>query len=180
MAKISIVVAMARNRVIGNKGELPWHLPTDLKHFKELTTGHSVIMGRKTFESILKRLGKPLPDRQNIVLTENRGYTAPAPGCNVVHSFREAYYLATNLTAHKEEIFVIGGEKIYRLALPQAERIYLTLVEARPEGDVLFPEINLQKWPMISAQHHESDEKNKYPFTFMTLERLRWWPHSLI
>ncbi|MCR4275579.1 MAG: dihydrofolate reductase [Candidatus Wolfebacteria bacterium] len=178
MAKISIVVAMALNRVIGNKGELPWHLPADLKHFKELTTGHFVIMGRKTFESILRRLGNPLPDRRNVVITENRGYIAS--GCTVVHSFREAYCLTTNLTDRKEEVFVIGGEKIYRLTFPQAERIYLTLVEAHPEGDAFFPEIDLQKWPMISAQHHEPDEKNKYPFTFMTLERLRCCPRALI
>ena len=177
MAKISIVVAIALNRVIGNNGELPWHLPADLKHFKSLTTGHPVIMGRKTFESILKQLGKPLPDRLNIVITENRGYTAS--DCYTVHSFREAYNLAVNLTASEKEIFVIGGEKIYRLALPHANKIYLTLVEVHPEGDAFFPEINLQKWPRINAEHHEPDEKNKYPFTFMTLERIRD-PHMLI
>ncbi len=178
MAKISIVVAMAFNRVIGNKGSLPWYLPADLKRFKKLTTGHFVIMGRKTSESILKQLGKPLPDRQNIIITENRGYEVP--GCYTVHSFREAYYLVTNLTTHKEEVFVIGGEKIYQLALPRAKKIYLTLVGARPEGDAYFPEINLQKWLPVSSENHEPDEKNKYPFTFITLERLLCYPRILI
>ena len=164
---------MACNRVIGNKGELPWRLPADLKHFKELTTGHSVIMGRKTFESILKRLGSPLPDRQNVVITNNRSYVAL--GCDVVHSFEEA----DSLTAHEEEVFVIGGEMIYQIALPRANKIYLTLVEAHFEGDTFFPELNFQKWPMISAEYYEPDEKNKHPFTFITLERLRD-PHMSI
>ncbi len=178
MAKISIVVAMALNRVIGNKGELPWYLPADLKRFKELTAGHSVIMGRKTFESILKHLGKPLPDRQNIVITENRGYVAP--GCYTVNSFREAHCLATNLTDCREEVFVIGGEKIYQLALPRTKKIYLTLVEAYPEGDAFFPEINLRKWLPVSSESYELDEKNKYPFTFITLERLFCYPQIFI
>jgi dihydrofolate reductase len=128
---ISLIAALARNRVIGWQGDIPWDLPADRRKFRELTMGHPLIMGRRTYESI----GRPLPGRATIVLTRQAGYLAP--GCRVAHSLAEALALV----ADADEVFICGGEEIYRQALPLAERLYLTLVEAEPVGDAWFPEL---------------------------------------
>jgi len=126
---VSIIAALGKNRVLGKDNELLWRIPDDLKRFKELTTGHPIIMGSKTYESI----GKPLPNRTNIVLTKDSDYEAP--GTIVVHSLEEAFEKAEN-----EEIFVIGGGQIYALALPYADKLYLTLIDDKKEGDTFFPD----------------------------------------
>jgi dihydrofolate reductase len=159
--RVSLIAAMAENRVIGAHNTLPWRLPADLKHFRQLTSGHHVIMGRRNYESI----GKPLPQRTNIVVTRNRHYCAP--GCVVVHSLEEALQRAES----DPEIFVIGGAEIYRQALARAERLYLTLVHAAIEGDTYFPEFDPDQWDEISRERHEADEKNPYAYSFVVLHR---------
>ena len=130
---------MASNRVIGNRGALPWHLPEDLKHFKEMTGGGTVIMGRKTFESILNVLGKPLPNRRSIVVTRSVHYASP--GCEVATTLAGAIHMTTAPSA-----FVIGGAEIYAQALPLADNMYLTEISARFDGDAWFPEFDRSEW----------------------------------
>ncbi len=154
---------MAENRVIGVNNTLPWRLPADLKHFRQLTTGHAVIMGRRNYESI----GKPLPNRTNIVVTQNPHYQAP--GCIVVHSIDEALRRAAN----DPEIFIIGGAKIYEQTLDRANRLYLTLVHATVSGDTYFPEFNRAQWIEREKEWHEADEKNSYAYSFITFDRQR-------
>ena len=158
---ISIIVAVAENNVIGKDNKLIWHLPKDLKHFKETTTGHFIIMGRKTFESN----GRPLPNRTNVIITKDKNYQVE--GCIIVHSLKEALHLAKGET----EIFIIGGGEIYKQAMPIAEKIYLTKVNQFFEGDTFFPEINMKEWMELSRKDFEPDEKNKYPFSIIILER---------
>ncbi len=135
--RISVVVAIGKNnRAIGNNNKLLWHIPEDLKRFKSITLGHPVIMGRKTFESILEILGKPLPGRKNIVVTRQKDYDGR--GADVVNSLEEGIALAKK--EEKEEIFIGGGQKIYEEAMPLVDRIYLTVVESEKEGDAFFPE----------------------------------------
>jgi len=160
---VSLIVAMATNRVIGREGELPWRLPADLKRFRQLTTGHHVIMGRKTHESI----GKPLPERTNIVLSRDRAYAAG--GCKVVADLESGLDLARD--ASETEAFIIGGAGVYEQALPKANRIYLTSVDAAADGDVYFPELEAGAWRETSREEHLADERNEYPFTFRLLER---------
>jgi dihydrofolate reductase len=160
--KIAIVVAMAENRVIGRDNRLPWHLPADLRHFKQLTVGKPVMMGRKTHESI----GRALPGRTNIVVTRDHSYQAP--GCVVVHSIEGALRAAEG----HEEAMVIGGTEFYRQLLPKAERIYLTLVHAVFEGDALFPEITPGEWREVERTDCTADEKNPWPYSFIRLERI--------
>jgi dihydrofolate reductase len=160
-SKVSLIVAMSENRVIGRAGGLPWHLPDDLKHFKRLTLERTVIMGRKTFESI----GRPLPQRRNVVITRNRGWSAE--GVEVAHSLPEA--LAR--TAWGDEIFVIGGEQVYRDALPLADRIYLTLVHAAVEGDAYFPRFDQSQWRVTQSINHLADDRHAHAFTFLLYER---------
>ncbi|HSI91251.1 MAG TPA: dihydrofolate reductase, partial [Adhaeribacter sp.] len=138
---IALVVAMAENRVIGKNNQLIWHLPADLKHFKNLTTGHPIIMGRKTFESI----GKPLPNRTNIIVTRQEDFSAE--GCLVAHSLNEALMMAQQLDS---DIFVIGGAEIYRQAMFLADTIYLTEVHHSFDGDTFFPEIDTVLWQETS------------------------------
>ena len=154
---------MSENRVIGINNKLPWHLPADLRHFRRLTTGHPVIMGRKNYESI----GKPLPGRANIVVTRNPDYRAP--GCVVTHTFEEAMTSAGS----DAEIFIIGGAEIYRQAFDRAHRIYLTLIHARIEGDTYLPEFEGPPWREISRERHERDEKNPYAYTHVIYDRNR-------
>jgi dihydrofolate reductase len=166
--RIALIWAMSRNRIIGRQNALPWRLPADLAHFKALTSGHPVIMGRKTYES----LGRPLPNRTNIILTGDRGWSAA--GCLVTHSLREAIELGSrNLPAGKTEVFVMGGENVYRQALACADRLYVTLVEAEVEGDATFPEVNWSEWRETSRHEHAQDDKNAYPCTFLSYERLK-------
>lgn len=160
---ISIIAALAENRVIGVNNTLPWRLPNDLKHFRRLTTGHAIVMGRKNYESI----GKPLPERTNIVVTRNSGYRAD--GCLVAHSLDEALALAGN----DPEIFVIGGAEIYREALARAGRLYLTQVHAHVDGDTFFPEIEPNDWKETARERHEADEKHAYAYSFVVFERIK-------
>jgi dihydrofolate reductase len=163
---IALIWAMARNRVIGRHNTLPWHLPVDMKHFRELTSGHPVLMGRKTFES----LGRPLPNRANIVITGDCLY-APQ-GVHVAHSLDEALVLAATLIPPSDPmVFVIGGANLYAQMLPRADRLYMTLVEAEIDGDAWFPDFDLEAWCETHRDAHPADDKNPYPCVFLTLER---------
>lgn len=165
-ALIALIWAMARNRVIGRQNTLPWRLPADLAHFKSLTSGHPVIMGRRTFES----LGRPLPNRTNIVVSRDRTYSPT--GCLAAHSLEEALRLgAQHATGDHPVVFVIGGETIYSQAFTQADRLYITLVDAEIEGDARFPEFNLDDWREVERLEHPADINNSYACTFLTLER---------
>jgi dihydrofolate reductase len=159
----SLVVAMARNRVIGRDNRLPWRLPADLAYFKQVTMGHPVIMGRRTWESI----GRPLPGRQNIVVTRNRDYTAP--GATVVGSLDDAWRAAGDV----EEACVIGGTSLFAEALPQADRIHLTEVEAEVEGDTYFPPFDRSQWVEREIARQARDDRHEYPFRIVVLERRR-------
>lgn len=162
---ISIIVAVAENWIIGREGKLPWKLSEDLKRFQKLTEGHTVIMGRKTYESI----GRPLPKRTNIVITRKTGWKAE--GCIIAHSLEEALELARKEST-EDEIFVIGGAEIYKLALPHADTIYLTMVKAVVEGDTSFPALNPSEWEWTDyEQRHIIDEKNQYFFDWWRLKR---------
>jgi len=163
--RLTIIAALTRNGVIGRGNRLPWHIPEDLKRFKALTLGHPVIMGRKTFESILATLGKPLPGRENIVVTRSRDF-AP-PGCRVVHSIEDAIAAAAGV----EEVFVIGGGEIYALALPYAHGLRLTEVHADDQGDAYFPEFDLADWLEVSRESLVSAGPGGLRFDFVTYER---------
>ena len=158
---LSIIVAASENNVIGKDNQLLWYLPDDLKHFKETTKGHHVIAGRKTFES----QGKPLPKRTNVIVTRNPDYHAE--GCIVVNSPDKALDLARQ----DDEPFIIGGEQIYRMALPLVDRIYLTRVHAEFEGDTFFPELDMQHWKEISRKYYPKDDRNEYSFSIIVLDR---------
>ncbi|MFQ5347200.1 MAG: dihydrofolate reductase [Rhodothalassiaceae bacterium] len=158
--RLSIVVAVAENGVIGDHGRLPWHVPEDLKHFRNLTMGKPVIMGRRTFESI----GRPLAGRRNIVVTRRQNW-APN-GVAVAHSFDAALDLAGDVP----EIMVIGGAEIYALALPLADRIYLTRVRCHPAGDTRFPEIDRAIWSEVAREEHAAQD-GRPAYAFLTLER---------
>jgi dihydrofolate reductase len=159
--RVSLIVAMAKNRVIGVNNTLPWHLPADLKHFKSLTMGHHIVMGRKTYESI----GKPLPGRTSVVVTRNAGYSVP--GVIVVHSLKQALASCGN----DEEIFVIGGAELYRQAIKFADRIYLTEIDADISGDAHFTEFDSRFWQEAGRECHEADEKNAHPYHFVLYDR---------
>ncbi len=159
---ISLVVAVAENGVIGRGGVLPWHLPKDLERFRMLTSGHTVIMGRKTLESI----GKPLPNRRNIVLTNNR--ELKLDGVDIVLDMKHA--LAATDTDN-EEVFVIGGAEVFSSTLDLADRIYLTLVHAELEGDKVFDDIDPSDWVLLQEEFHDADERHQHAFTFRVLER---------
>lgn len=160
---ISLIVAAAQNNAIGKEGGMPWHLPNDLRHFKNLTWGMPVLMGRKTFES----LGKPLPGRKNIVISRQPGWSAS--GAVVVKSIEDALFVARE--ADMKEVMVIGGGEIYKSLFDRAKRIYLTRVEAEPEADTFFPVIDPQQWHLMSQKNHEADEKNAYNYSFQVWER---------
>lgn len=163
--KLSLIVAVAENGVIGDAGDLVWRLPADLKFFKRTTTGHHILMGRKTWESI----GRPLPGRTMVVITRQPGYVAT--GCEVVGSLDAGIERAR--AAGETEAFVIGGAEIYALALPSADRIYLTRVHASFDGDTVFPDLDPAAWTETSRQRHDADEANPFAYTFITLERAR-------
>jgi dihydrofolate reductase len=163
---ISIIVATAENGVIGKNNQLLWKLSADLKQFKTLTTGHSVIMGRKTFESI----GRPLPNRTNIVISRQTGLTLP-DGVLKVNSLETAIETAKN-HAGNEEVFIIGGGNIYEQAIKITDKVYLTEVKACIEGDTFFPALDADEWNEIARISHPKDEKNEYDFVFVELMRL--------
>lgn len=160
---VSLLVAVAENGVIGKNNTLPWHLPNDLRYFKNLTWGMPVVMGRKTFESI----GRPLPGRTNIVITRNPHYAAA--GLPVVHTIGEAITAAQETGAR--EIFVIGGAEIYRSVLDDAHRVYLTRIHQPFEGDVYFPQLDPERWQLVKQHRCAPDEKNLYAHTFEVWER---------
>lgn len=154
---ISMVAAMAKNRIIGKDNQMPWHLPADLKHFKTVTMGKPVIMGRKTFESI----GRPLPGRQNIVISRNQEYKAE--GCDTVCSIEDAI----NLVSGVEEVMIIGGGFLYSQLLEKTDKLYLTFIELDVEGDTCFPEFEHLNLKEVARSQHLADEKNPYNCTFV-------------
>ncbi|RKU13399.1 dihydrofolate reductase [Candidatus Poribacteria bacterium] len=158
---ISIIAGMDKNRLIGQGNRLPWRLPADMKHFRRHTLGKSVLMGRKTFESI----GKPLPKRTNIILTNDRNYQAK--GCIVTHSIEEAMDMASGC----KEIMVIGGASIYELFLPTADRLYLTYIHGCFQGDAYFPAFDIADWQEVKRVDCQPDEKNPHPYSFIFLHR---------
>ncbi|MEN9386077.1 MAG: Dihydrofolate reductase [Bacteroidota bacterium] len=160
---LKILVAFDENRVIGKNNTLIWHLPADLKRFKALTTGHVIIMGRKTFESI----GKPLPNRTTIVIS--RQADLQIEGAIITHSVEEAILKAKSLT--REDIFIVGGAEIYALSLPLADQILVTQLHDIFEGDAFFPEIPLDSWEVIERERGVTDEKNAYQYSYLTYSR---------
>jgi len=158
--KITLIAAVAQNGVIGIANRLPWHLPADLRHFRAMTQGHSIIMGRRNYESI----GRPLPERDNIVVTRNADYVAP--GCRVVRSLEQAIDVAGG-----DEVFVIGGAEIYRQALPIADRLVITEVHADVPGDVMFPTFPASDWHEVARERHDRDGRHAHDFSFVTYER---------
>lgn len=157
---LSLIVAVAQNGVIGDRNALLWHISEDLKHFKALTSGHPVVMGRKTYES----LGRPLPNRTNVVISRQE---LEIPGCRVVHSLDEALALFPG----DEEVFIIGGAQIYAEALPRADRFYLTRVFHDYEGDTRFPEWDEAQWRLVSSESFPCGREYPWPFTFECWER---------
>lgn len=160
---VSIIAAMDRKAGIGIDNKLPWRLSADLKRFRELTMGHHIVVGRKTFESI----GKPLPGRRMIVVTRDRSYRAE--GCDVAHSVEDAIRLARERS--ESEIFICGGAEIYAQSIEIADRMYLTLVDAEVAADTFFPEFDKQEWSERESCYHPADEKNQYPFSFELMVR---------
>jgi len=152
---------MAENGVIGRANALPWHLPNDLKRFKALTTGHSIVMGRRTFESI----GRALPGRRTIVITRNPDFSAPDV------ELARSLDAALELTAGEDEVFVVGGAELYRAALPRADRLYLTLVHAEVRGDVRFPAWDPASWQLVEFVRFTTDQRHAYPYSFRRYER---------
>ncbi|MDP3880883.1 MAG: dihydrofolate reductase [bacterium] len=158
---ISMIAAMSNNRVIGVKNDLPWHLPADLKHFKETTTGNPVIMGEATYKSI----GRLLPNRKNIILTRDPNYKVE--GAFMANSFEQAFELAG------EDAFIIGGGQIYKQGLEYADRIYITRVDVELDGDVFFPEFESDEWKLVSEEKHDKDSENEYDYNFQIYDRVR-------
>lgn len=161
---ISLLYAMDRNRLIGKNNQLPWHLPQDLAYFKRVTMGHTIVMGRKTFDSI----GKPLPGRENIIITRDKHFTSN--GCKIIHSIDELLELSRNKM--DEEIFVIGGAEIFKEILPYSDRLYVTNIYHEFEGDTYFPSIDENEWKMISKEPGIKDDKNPYDFDFAVYEKI--------
>ena len=160
--RVSLIVAASANNVIGVRGELPWRLPVDLKRFKQVTTGKPIVMGRLTWDSI----GRPLPNRQNIVISRNPDFTAA--GCDIVASPGEAVEMAGDV----DELMIIGGGQLYREFLPRAQRIYLTRVAVDIEGDACFPELDDSEWHETSRESHAADEEHAYSFDIIQLDRI--------
>ncbi|WP_396147092.1 dihydrofolate reductase [Flavobacterium sp.] len=155
---ITLIAAAAENNALGKDNDLLWHLPEDFKRFKQITSGHYIIMGRKTFESF----PKPLPNRTHIIITRQKEYLAD--GCLVVHSLEEAL----EISPQNEEIFIIGGAQIYKQALPFADKIDLTRVHIELDADAFFPEFNTSEWNLVFSEKHFKDEKHQFDYTFET------------
>ena len=160
---LSIAVAIGENYAIGKNNQLLWHMPADLKFFKQTTSGHTVVMGRKTFDSV----GRPLPNRRNIVIT--RDTELKIEGVEVVNSLEEAL---TITSTEEKPVFIVGGAEIYKQALPKTQTIYLTTIHHAFDADTFFPQIDRKEWKVISSESHNADEKNKYDYTFEVLERI--------
>lgn len=159
--EIALIAAMAANRVIGRDNQLPWHLPEDLQHFKRLTLGHHLIMGRKTFDSI----GRPLPGRTTVIVTRQTDYVSP-PGCLVANSLEHA----VELCSKEEQVFVVGGAEIYRQALDMANQMYLTEVKVTVEGDAFFPEFSLDQWQAVEREEKQNDSLE---YAFVNYRRIK-------
>jgi len=157
---ISIIVAIGENNAIGKNNQLLWHMPADLRHFKNKTAGHTIIMGRKTFDSV----GKPLPNRRNIIVTRQN---ITIPGCEVVKSIDDAIALCKG----EDEVFIGGGAEIYREAIDKIDRIYLTIIHKIFDADTFFPEIDFTQWVETEREDHQPDDKNELSYSFITLER---------
>jgi len=162
-----MIAAMAHHRVIGKDQKMPWHLPADLAFFKKTTMGSPILMGRKTYESI----GRPLPGRLNLVLTRNPALKIE--GCEVVTSLDEAMTVAKEKSSQSHEIFITGGSHLYTSFLDKADRLYLTMIDADLEGDTYFPDYTQYQWQEIERIEHPVDNKNSYPYAFVTLDRIR-------
>ncbi len=160
--RLSMIVAMARNRVIGANGKIPWHLPNELQLFKSVTMGHHIIMGRKTYESI----NRLLPGRTTVIVTRQRDYTIP--GAKIAHTLEDAI----SQCAGDSEIFIIGGGELYRAAMPLADRLYLTVVDAEPAGDTQMPEFNAAQWRLHSTEQFRRDERHAYDYRFEVHDRV--------
>jgi dihydrofolate reductase len=163
--RVCIVAAVARNRAIGRGNGMPWHLPEDLRRFKRLTSGYPVVMGRKTFESIIATTGRPLPSRENIVITRSTEWSFP--GCLIAHSFGAALATAKNA----QNVFVIGGAEIYALALPVARRLYLTEIDREFDGDTFFPEFDRSRWREIFRDSRRLGGGEDFEYAFVEYER---------
>lgn len=160
---ITIIAAAAENNALGKDNQMIWHLSDDFKRFRQITTGHYIIMGRKTFESF----PKPLPNRTHVIISRQENYSVPE-GCIVVNSLKKAI----EACPEKEDIFIIGGGEIYRQSMEIADRIELTKVFTAPEADTFFPEIDLKEWKLTGEEFHPKDEKHAFDFTFLTYERI--------
>ena len=160
---LSMISAVAENRVIGNKNSLPWHLPADFKYFKETTLNKTIVMGLNTFKSIGE---KALPNRKNIILNNDPNYIPPE-NCFVAHSIDELL----EMTKNEEEVMICGGASVYKQFLPLAQRLYLTYIHHSFEGDTYFPEVNLADWNEVKREDHKADEKNAYDYSFVVLEK---------
>lgn len=161
--RVTLIVAMSLNRVIGRDGSIPWHVSTDLRRFKQITMDHPLVMGRKTWESI----GRPLPGRRNIVLSRTPGFTAH--GATVVAGLAAAFDAAGEC----DEVFVIGGADVYREALARADRILMTRIEAEVDGDTVFPDFDESEWEVFSTEPHAPEAPGDHPFTFVDYRRRR-------
>ena len=162
---LSIIVAKGKNNIIGKDNEMVWHLPEDLKHFKNLTTGHTIIMGRKTFES----LGKPLPNRKHIIFSQNPDFKVNDENVEVVHSLLQIQ----DLIEGKQEAFVIGGAMIYNFLMPNVKKMYVTEIEKDFEGDTFFPIIDSEVWKETSREKGIKNEENNLDYYFVTYERIK-------
>ena len=170
--RLSIIAALSSNNVIGRDNQIPWHLSTDLKRLKALTMGHHMIMGRKTYESI----GRPLPGRHFVVITRQPDFHAE--GVQIAHSLEEAIQIAIH--ANDDEPFIAGGTEIYEQAIHRADRMYLTRVHAEVEGDAFFPDFDdVSEWHLTDSEHFDADEKNDYPFSFLTYDRVAPAGHAI-
>ncbi len=158
MKDLILIAAAGEANELGRDGDLPWHLPDDFRHFKQSTTGHPMIMGRKTFETF----PKPLPNRRHIIITRDRNYRVSHPDCQVVHSLSEALIAVSGA----EKAFVIGGGEIYKQALPHATAVELTRVHGTFEADTYFPELDPARWQLVWSEYHPKDERHNFDFTF--------------
>ncbi|WP_369900130.1 DfrD/DfrG/DfrK family trimethoprim-resistant dihydrofolate reductase [Bacillus manliponensis] len=161
--KISLIVAMDKNRVIGKENDIPWRIPKDWQYVQKTTKGHTIVLGRKNLESI----GRALPDRRNIILTRDKSFTFE--GCKMAYSIEEVFELCRG----EAEIFIFGGEQIYKLFLPYVEKMYVTKIHHEFEGDTFFPEVNLNEWTEVSVEKGVMDEQNPYIYYFHVYERTK-------
>lgn len=165
MSKISIIAAVADNYAIGKANNLPWHLPADLKHFRQLTTGHAIVMGKRTFESLPKG---PLPNRKNIVLT-----SVMSEGVNEGYFEADSLEDAVYLCEHEEKVFIIGGATVYKQSINKVDTMYITWIHNDFSADTYFPEIDFNEWKEVNREDHNPDEQNLYSYSFVKYERIK-------